>query len=96
MPRFAAQRSHVSCLHESELGAVQINSSAQGPNQYPATSDKGRRILSGIIQERLREFMIGIHAAGTAVSQEVPLQKRGKQVVTRTRVALISEDLSKQ
>ena len=33
MPRLSAQRSHVSCLHESNLGVVQINSSTQGPDQ---------------------------------------------------------------
>jgi hypothetical protein len=33
VPRFAAQRSHVGCLHESELRAVQKISSAQGPDQ---------------------------------------------------------------
>ena len=31
--RFAAQRSHVGCLHESELRAVQIISNAQRPGQ---------------------------------------------------------------
>ncbi len=32
VPRFAAQRSHVGCLHESELRVVQKISSAQGPD----------------------------------------------------------------
>jgi hypothetical protein len=33
MPCFAAQRSHVGCLHESDMRATQQTSSAKGPDQ---------------------------------------------------------------
>lgn len=63
---------------------------------YPATSERGRRVLNEIVQERLREFMAGVLAAGRAVSLEnPPRDRRGESVVTRTSVALISEELSK-
>jgi hypothetical protein len=64
---------------------------------YPAASEAGRRILTEIMQERLQEFMASIQAAGVAVSFDAPHKGTGSgDAITRTRVALISEDLSSQ
>lgn len=60
---------------------------------YPATSDKGRHLLQRITSDRLREFLAGIEAAGVAAASESPPEKKQKGRTTRTRIALITEDL---
>lgn len=60
---------------------------------YPATSEKGRHLLQRITSDRLREFLTGIEAAGVAAALESPPGKKQKGRTTRTRVALITEDL---
>lgn len=60
---------------------------------YPATSEKGRHLLQRITSDRLREFLAGIEAAGVAAALEAPPGKKQKGKTTRTRIALITEDL---
>jgi len=60
---------------------------------YPATSNKGRQLLHRRNRESLRGFVAALHAAGTAASVESPPGKQQKSRLTRTRVALITEDI---
>lgn len=59
---------------------------------YPAASDKGRALVQRVAHERLREYLSGLEAAGTAASMESPPTKAQKSRRIRTRVALITEE----
>jgi len=60
---------------------------------YRATSPRGRPLLQRRINENLAAFMTGIQAVGAAAALEFPLGAAPKRRFTRTRVALITEDV---
>lgn len=61
---------------------------------YPATSAKGRILLQKRLTASLRTLLTDVQVAGIAASVEAPPGPRQKNRVTRTRLALITEDSS--
>jgi hypothetical protein len=59
---------------------------------YPTTSNKGKSLLQRRLSENLVTFLSGIQAVGVAASLEAPPSRAQKGKLTRTRIALISED----
>jgi hypothetical protein len=62
---------------------------------YPATSAKGRILMQQRLTEKLQAFLAELEAAGIAASVEAPPGRSQQKSVTRTRVAVISEELDK-
>lgn len=60
---------------------------------YPATSAKGRILMQQRLAEKLKAFVAELQAAGTAASIEAPPSRAQERFVTRTRVAVLSEEL---
>lgn len=62
---------------------------------YPSTSDKGRVSLQKRIARGLETFLAGVEAAGIAASKDSPPPKVQKNRVTRTKILLMTEDVSR-
>ncbi len=62
---------------------------------YPATSAKGRILMQQRLAENLKAFVAELQAAGTAASLEAPPSRAQERFVTRTRVAVLSEEIDK-
>lgn len=62
---------------------------------HPATSERGRALLGRRVGEGLRGFAERVQAAGMAAAMEAPPAGRRKNVVSRTRIVLVTEDFEK-
>jgi hypothetical protein len=62
---------------------------------YPATSVKGRILMQQRLAEKLQAFVAELQAAGTAASIEAPPSRAQEKVITRTRVAILSEEIDR-
>ncbi len=60
---------------------------------YPATSAKGRILMQQRLAEKLKSFAAELQAAGIAASMEAPPSRAQENSVTRTRVAILSEEI---
>jgi hypothetical protein len=60
---------------------------------YGASSEKGRRLMQRLTAARLREFLEGLSVAGDAAALESPATAGRRPRRTRTRVAVITEDI---
>jgi len=61
---------------------------------YPATSRKGRILLQRRSIKSMSALLADLQAAGSAAAMESPPRSEQKTWTTRTRIVLISEDLS--
>jgi hypothetical protein len=61
---------------------------------YPSASLKGRIVMQKKISAGLKSFISDLHAAGTAASLEAPQTSGSNSSLTRTRVLLITEELT--
>jgi hypothetical protein len=60
---------------------------------YPATSAKGRILMQQRLAEKLQAFVAELKSAGIAASVEAPPSQAQKNSITRTRIAILSEEL---
>lgn len=60
---------------------------------YPATSAKGRILMQQRLAEKLQAFVAELRSAGIAASIEAPPSQAQQNSITRTRIALLSEEL---
>lgn len=76
----------------SPLPARTLNSEIS----YQVSSEKGRHLMHRIASARLHEFLEGLKVAGNSVAMEAPVRNSEKIGVTRTRVAVITEEIAQE
>jgi hypothetical protein len=60
---------------------------------FPGTSRKGRLILKERASSDLRAYLMGLKAAGIAISNDLPPESKNGSRITRARVLLVTEDV---
>lgn len=63
---------------------------------YQVSSEKGRHLMHRIASARLHEFLEGLKVAGNSVAMEAPIRKSASFGVTRTRIAVITEEIARE